>query len=237
TVGPMARCVRDIAIGHAILTGESYRNPTTTTSLRVATAGGYFSEHLDADAASAVEAVRQALGARDTIEFPDPQRSKAAAILVNASESAVGRLRDLRERVDRFHPGTRARFLAHALVPAQWYLNAQRYRAWHKSQVLAMFERVDVVILPATPCIAPMLGQTTLTLAGQTWPTGPMLGWFTQPLAGTDCPALTVPIARGGRLPVGVQLFAAPHREHQLFDVAARLEALGIAESGIAAVS
>jgi Asp-tRNA(Asn)/Glu-tRNA(Gln) amidotransferase A subunit family amidase len=65
-------------------------------------------------------------------------------------------------------------------------------------------------------------------------PTGPMLGWFTQPLAGTDCPALTVPIARPGRLPIGVQLFGPPHREAWLVDVAQRLEALGVAAAPVA---
>jgi Asp-tRNA(Asn)/Glu-tRNA(Gln) amidotransferase A subunit family amidase len=200
-------------------------------------AHGYFDDDLGIEAAAAVDLVRRALGIRATVDFPDAARAKAAAILVNAGESVTGRLPDLRERPERFHPGTRDRFRAHALMPLQWYLQAQRYRAWHKARVLELFERVDVLVVPATPCVAPLLGQHTLTLRGQSWPTGPMLGWFTQPLAGTDCPALSVPIARGAGLPIGVQLLAAPHREDILFDVAARLEALGVAAAPVATLS
>lgn len=234
TVGPLARSVRDIVTGLAVLSARAYAEPARATSWRVATATGYFEDDLDADAASAVDAARHALGVRRSVDFPDAARAKAAAMLVNASESATSHLDDLRARPQSFHPGTRDRFLAHALVPAQWYLHAQRYRAWHKAQVLGLFEAVDVLLLPATPCTAPLLGQMTLTVHGQEWPTGPMLGWFTQPLAGTDCPALTVPVARDGKLPIGVQLLAAPNREDMLFDVAAQLEALGVAAAPIA---
>jgi len=181
--------------------------------------------------------VRDALGIEEDVELPDPARAKAAAILVNASESVLGRLPDLRERAHRFHPGTRDRFLAHALLPVHWYLHAQRYRASHKARLIALLERIDVVVLPATPCVAPPLGQAMLAIGGQEWPTGPMLGWFTQPLAGTDCPVLTVPVRRTDHLPIGVQLLAAPNREHVLFDVAARLEELGVASAPVAALN
>lgn len=234
TLGPMARSARDIAIVHALLVAQTGREPDPYASLRVAVAGGYFSDRLDADAASAVERVARALDVREMMEFPDASRAKAAAILINASESTVGRLPVLRERARDFHSGTRHRFIAHALMPAQWYLHAQSYRAAHKRQVLDLFERVDVLILPATPTVAPPLGQETLRIAGQEWPTGPMLGWFTQPLAGLDCPVLTVPVAGTGALPIGVQLLAAPHREQALFDVAARLESLGVVSTSIA---
>jgi Asp-tRNA(Asn)/Glu-tRNA(Gln) amidotransferase A subunit family amidase len=157
-------------------------------------------------------------------------------MLINTSESATGKLDLLRTRLDGFDPLTRDRFLAHALLPAQWYLHAQRFRRWHAAEVLRMFETVDVVVMPATPCVAPPLGTATIRIDGVDLPTGPTLGWFTQPLAGTGCPALTVPVARPGRLPIGVQLFAAPDREDWLVEVASRLEAMGVAASPVAPV-
>jgi Asp-tRNA(Asn)/Glu-tRNA(Gln) amidotransferase A subunit family amidase len=237
TIGPLARSVRDIAASHAALTGRPSRALDAGAPWRAAVATGYYDENLGVEAATAVDVVRRALGMPRTIEFPDAARAKAASILVNASEGATAHLADLRERPHQFHSGTRDRFLAHALLPAQWYLHAQRFRAWHKRSVLALFEHLDVVILPATPCTAPALGQATLTVQGQEWPTGPMLGWFTQPLAGTDCPVLTVPVAGAAKLPIGIQLLAAPDREEILFDVAARLESLGVAAAPVAALS
>lgn len=234
TVGPLARNVRDIAASHAVLTGGADRAPVAGILRQVAIAAGYFDDNLGIDAAAAVDLVRRALDTQRMVEFPDAARAKAAAILVNASETATIHLADLRARPQRFHPGTRDRFLAHALMPAQWYLHAQRYRAWHKQRVLQLFADVDVVVMPATPCVAPLLGQSTLVVRGEEWPTGPMLGWFTQPLAGTDCPSLAVPIARAGRPPIGIQLLAAPNREEMLFDVATRLESLGVAAAPVA---
>ena len=203
--------------------------------IRLATAGGYFREGLDADAAEALDRVIQALGVTREIEFPQPRRARAAATLVNASESAVGKLDALRGRLDTFDPATRERFLAHALLPVQWYLHAQRFRRWHIHEVVRLFGEIDALVVPATPCVAPPIGTSTLRIGDVELPTGPALGWFTQPLAGTDCPALTVPIARAGRLPIGVQLFGPPHREDLLLRVAARLEALGVAAAPVAA--
>jgi aspartyl-tRNA(Asn)/glutamyl-tRNA(Gln) amidotransferase subunit A len=155
-------------------------------------------------------------------------------MLIHTSESAVGKLDALRARLESFDPLTRDRFLAHALLPAQWYLHAQRFRRWHTAEVLQLFKDIDVLLLPATPCVAPLIGTRTINIDGEQLPIGPTLGWFTQPLAGTDCPALTVPIARDGKLPMGVQLFAAPEREDLLLRVALRLEELGVASAPVA---
>ena len=113
-------------------------------------------------------------------------------------------------------------------MPAQWHLQAQRFRAWHIRQVQRMFEHVDILLMPATPCVAPRLGTLTLKMNGLELPTGPTLGWFTQPLAPTDCPALTVPIETSEPLPIGVQLFAPHHCERWLFEAARLLERRGV---------
>jgi aspartyl-tRNA(Asn)/glutamyl-tRNA(Gln) amidotransferase subunit A len=243
TLGAMGRSAADVRLCHDVMRDRrstdadaARMDAADAGNLRVGRAGGEFRERLNDDAAEAVDRVARALRVDRVVDFPHPRLARAAAMLINTTESALGHLDALRTRLDEFDPATRNRFLAHALMPAQWYLHAQRFREWHIGQVLRMFESVDVVVLPATPCTAPPLGTPTLTIADVELPTGPTLGWFTQPLAGTDCPALTVPIARPGRLPIGVQLFAPPHREEWLVRVALRLEALGIAASPIAAL-
>jgi aspartyl-tRNA(Asn)/glutamyl-tRNA(Gln) amidotransferase subunit A len=233
TLGPLARSVADIALCHHAMRGAPDA-PAAHPDLRIAAAGGYFRERLDADAHDALERALQALGVTRTVDFPEPRRARAASTLINAAESATTKLPLLRTRLAQFDPATRDRFLAHALLPAQWYLQAQRFRRRHNAAVRRLFEEVDVLIMPATPCVAPPIGTPTLRIDGIDFPTGPMLGWFTQPLAGTDCPALTVPIARPGRLPIGIQLFGPPGREAWLFDVASRLESTGVAAAPVA---
>ena len=241
TVGPLARSARDIALCLDTLCdgGPAGRRAVDTLDagiddLRLARVGGYFAEGLDADAAEAVALAAAALRITVCVDFPEPARARAAAMLVHTSESAVGKLDALRTNLEAFDPLTRERFLAHALLPAQWYLHAQRFRRWHTAEVLRLLERVDVLLLPATPCVAPPLGSRTIRIGGRDLPTGPTLGWFAQPLAGTDCPALTVPVLRPGKLPIGMQLFAAPHREDLLLRVARRLEELGVAGAPVA---
>jgi Asp-tRNA(Asn)/Glu-tRNA(Gln) amidotransferase A subunit family amidase len=178
--------------------------------------------------------VRQALGRTVDVEFPETKRARAAAALINASESAAPQLDRLRRSPDDFDPLTRDRFLAHALLPAGWYFRAQAFRRWHKSEVLRLLQRFPVLLFPATPCVAPPIGTRTLRIDGVDAPTGPSLGLFTQPLAALDCPVLTVPIPRPGRLPAGVQLLAAPGEEARLADVARTLERDGVAHAPIA---
>ena len=51
-----------------------------------------------------------------------------------------------------------------------------------------------------------------------------MSGAFTRPWSFVGLPAMSVPIAAPGPLPLGVQLVAAPFMEESLFRAAARLE-------------
>ena len=53
----------------------------------------------------------------------------------------------------------------------------------------------------------------------------PHLGLYTQPLSCIGLPIAAVPIAHGGRLPIGIQVIAAPWREDLCLRVAAALEA------------
>ncbi len=237
TLGPLARSSADIALCHRAVArpcAASMEALRSDAKVQIATVGGYFREALDDETARALQRVADALRIVREVEFPDTRRAKAAAILVNAAESATGRIDALRMRLDHFDPATRERFLAHALLPAQWYLAAQRFRRWHAERMQRLFDDVDVLVVPATPCAAPVIGARTLRIGSAEFPTGPALGWFTQPIAGTGCPALTVPIARPGRLPIGVQLVTRRCREDLLFRVAGELEALGVAAAPVA---
>src|SRR3546814_7198561 len=78
--------------------------------------------------------------------------------------------------------------------------------------VLEAFRHHDLLIAPATPCAAPLLGQPTITVDGEEVPTRANIGLLTQPLSFIGLPIVTVPIA-GGALPIGVQIIAPPWHE------------------------
>jgi len=155
-------------------------------------------------------------------------------MIITASEGASLHRDDLKRRPMDFDPMTRDRFLAGALLPGALYIQAQRFRAWYRERVREIFQSVDVLLAPTTPCPAPKIGQETMTLAGVTVPTRANLGLYTQPLSFIGLPVISVPVAEAGPLPLGVQLVAAPWSEAALFRVAAALEREGVVAARIA---
>jgi 1-carboxybiuret hydrolase len=98
-----------------------------------------------------------------------------------------------------------------------------------------LFKDVDVLLAPATPCRAPRIGQKTMVLGEREMLVRPNLGLFTQPISFIGLPVASVPVWTGGeRLPIGVQIIAAPWREDLALRVARALEARGIVSAPIA---
>ena len=249
-VGPLARSVRDLALAFDALQGADATDPVCTErapepctpeldrgldGLRLAVAGEHFARLAAPEALAALDRVRRALGVTREVVIPEAHRARAAAMVVTACEGSAYHLADLRTRAKDFDPMTRDRFLAGALLPAALYTRAQRFRAWYRARVLEVFRDVDVVLAPATPYPAPLVGAPrTTTVDGAEVFTRAHLGVFTQPLSFVGLPVLAAPVAGAGALPLGVQLVAAPFREGALLRVAAQLEAEGVVAAPVA---
>jgi 1-carboxybiuret hydrolase len=91
-------------------------------------------------------------------------------------------------------------------------------------RVLEAFRENDLLIAPATPVTAPLLGQKTVEIGGREVPLRPNLAFFAQPFSCIGLPVLTVPVFLKESLPIGVQLIAPPWWENISFKVAAYLE-------------
>ena len=105
---------------------------------------------------------------------------------------------------------------------------AQKFRRWYRERVLALFDQVDAILAPATPCTAPLIGQETFRLDGVEMPVRPNLGVYTQPISFIGLPVVAVPIPLAP-LPIGVQIIAAPWREDVALRIAFALERAGVA--------
>jgi len=242
-IGPFARSVRDITTAFDVLQGADDRDPVCTNrspepclpqlsqgieGLRIAIASDYFLKNAETEALTAVEQVARALDVSEYVTLPEAHRARAAAFVITACEGANLHLDNLRSRPDDFDPATRDRFLAGALIPASWYIQAQRFRSWYRDRVREVFQNVDVILAPTTPCPAPLIGQQRMTLEGEEILVRPHLGLFTQPLSFIGLPVLSVPIQHPKTLPLGVQLIAAPYNEAKILRIAAVLEAKGV---------
>ena len=206
--------------------------------IRIAIADDYFTRKAAPEALEAVRHVADALNVSEYITIPEAERARAAAYIITASEGANLHLDDLRSRPQDFDPATRDRFLAGALIPSSWYIQAQRFRTWYRDRVREIFSKnnnknnnnnkIDVILAPTTPIPAPEIGQQTMILDGEEILVRPHLGLFTQPLSFIGLPVLSVPIQRPNALPLGVQLIAAPYNEELILRLAAVLEAMGV---------
>jgi AtzE family amidohydrolase len=251
-VGPFARSVRDIALAFDLLQGPDPRDPCAsnrpqnpclpeigkgTGGLRIAVADGYFAELGLPEVFEPVARAARALGVTRTVTIPEVATARAAAYVITACEGANQHLDDLRSRPQDFDPVVIERFLAGALLPASWYLKAQRFRTVFRNKMRELFESVDVILAPTVPCPAIKIGQPTIVIGGVEFPSRANIGVFTQPLSFIGLPIISVPVFANGQLPLGVQVIGAPYNESAVLRVAAQLEALGIARAPVAVPS
>jgi AtzE family amidohydrolase len=246
-LGPFARSVADLALAYDAMQGADAEDhaqhwravePVSSSKgiegLRIGIAGDHFARNGHAEAFAAVEAVAKALGTTKPVTIPEAARGRAAAFLITMAEGGNLHLPNLRTRPDDFDIATRDRFLAGALLPAHWLQQAQRVRAAYRAAAMRVWDEVDVIITPATPYVAPKIGQDMVEVDGQMIPVRPNLGVYTQPISCIGWPVIAAPIAdpagigTPGGLPIGVQLIAPPWQEERLFRLAAHLETLGV---------
>ncbi|MDP1741077.1 AtzE family amidohydrolase [Polaromonas sp.] len=245
-LGPLADSVETLALSYDAMQGADALDPgchalhvqavssvlgTGVQGLRIGVLGGYFSDHATPAARAAVASAAAILGANDSVEWPDAALARAAAFIVGASEGGTLHLNDLRTRVTEFEPLSVDRFIAGALQPGAWYVQAQRFRRIYRDKVNALLRDWDVLLAPATPVSAPEIGTEWLDINGTQMPCRPTVGLLTQPISFAGCPVAVAPMWPDGTggMPIGVQLIAAPWREDLCLRAAAVLQRAGVA--------
>ena len=255
-LGPFARSAEDLALSYDAMQGPETGAPLYdpgcaqratelvtpllglgTAGLRIGVLGGYFRDNAMPEALAAVQRVAAALDATQQVELPMVEAGRAAAFLITNAEAGSLHLEDLRRRAGDFEPVSRDRFLAGALLPAAWVARAQRVRRLYAQAVAQVFERFDILLAPATPCAATVIGTETFEINGRTLPVRPSMGLLTQPISCIGLPVCAVPVwGAHASLPIGVQVIAAPWREDLVLRVAAALEKQGVVRAPVAAL-
>jgi aspartyl-tRNA(Asn)/glutamyl-tRNA(Gln) amidotransferase subunit A len=252
-VGPLARSTGDLALSYDAMLGRDHRDPAQAEvtpapaspalkdgvgGLRIARLGGYFARTLEESAIFAVDTVARALNAGRVVELTGAEQARSAAYLITMAEGAALHLERLRTRAKDFDPDVRNRLTAGAMLPGAWITQAQKFRRRFHAEALALFREVDILLAPATPCRAPRIGQKAFVLDGREMLVRPNIGLFTQPLSFIGLPVVTAPVwTDGEKLPIGVQIIAAPWREDLALRVGWALERDGIARAPVATLT
>ena len=250
-LGPFARSAGDLALSYDAMLGPDADDPAQAevapapvsrsleegvAGLRIARLGGYFARFGEPSAFAAVDAIARALKTDRVVELEEAERARAAAYLITMAEGAALHLRRLQTRAADFDPEVRDRLIAGAMLPGAWVAQAQKFRRRFLARALALFRDIDILIAPATPCRALKLGQKTFVLDGREMLARPNIGIFTQPISFIGLPAVAAPVwTDGERLPIGVQIIAAPWREDLALRAARVLEREGVVRAPVAA--
>lgn len=238
-VGPIARDLDLLAAAYDAMQGFDGSDPVCDRraaqsvsglrgidGLRIALAEGFFQTNCEPEVFAKVGKAASALGVFRTVELPLAAAARAASIVITAVEGAQQHLADLRKRPEDFEPLIVDRLRAGALVPAAWFVQAQRVRRRAWRETMKLFESTDVILAPATPITAQRIGTEFFSVRGTEMPARPNTGMLTQPISCIGLPAICAPIGRLEGLPVGMQIIAAPWREDLCFRVAQAIESL-----------
>jgi aspartyl-tRNA(Asn)/glutamyl-tRNA(Gln) amidotransferase subunit A len=242
--GPLARSVADCAVllqaiaGHDSEDQGSAEVPVPDFSARLhAGVGGlrvgvpreYFFDLVEPDVD---RLVRQALrviegqGARvEEVSLPHVGHAQVAGNVIMSTEAAAWHATWLRERSDDYGADVLARIRGGQLIRAVDYLASQQMRALIQADFARAFERVDVVIAPTVPLVAPPIGQTLEPRGPLNLPARGIAGRATVPCNLTGMPAISVPCGFSEGLPVGLQIMGAAFDEARVLQVAAAYEA------------
>jgi aspartyl-tRNA(Asn)/glutamyl-tRNA(Gln) amidotransferase subunit A len=248
TVGPMARSARDCALLLSVLAGHDasdtgssavpvadYRAAVHTAhvdGLRIGTIADYSLTHLQPAVAKALRAALDTLtaagaGIRD-VRIDDIEGNISAQLTVEAAEPSAYHQRNLRARPHDYGDDVRLLLQAGELLPAVHYLQAQRYRALLRSQMLTALNTVDVIVCPTLPFTATALGEVSVVIdEGSPEDMLSAIMQFTGLPSLTGLPALSVPCGfDDAGLPIGMQIIGRPYAEATLLAVAAAFQRL-----------
>ena len=229
-IGPMTRTVRDAAISFNAISEANYVPPASVdiAGLRIGIPRNFFFAHLDPEVE---EAVRKAIATAVTlgavvkeVSLPDIAALNTVGRILLLSE-AVSVLRPYLGRRTDFGQDVLALLDQGRMISAADYLDAQRLRRLMYQEFTRVWADVDCIFTPATPMVAPLIGQRTVQTGTIIEDVRLAATRFARSINILGIPALAMPVGfSASRLPVGLQILAPARREDVLLKVGAALE-------------
>ena len=233
-VGPIARSAEDLARALAVLAGSEPSDPTSSAravpdylaelsrsveGLCIARPTDWFDDRCHPEIAHAAEeaiAVLVEQGA-ETVEVPLPSTHSAdlhaIEMLIIFAElaslhSSAG------EDPERYGPEFRRLFARAQFVTSADYLQALRARHLVQLDFEAVFERADVVVVPAVTYLTPRLDDLVADFGDEVLPLADVVARTTAVFNIIGAPTVTVPAGFDAQgLPIGVEIAARPHAD------------------------
>lgn len=242
-VGPITKTVKDSALLLEVIAGYDENDPDSSKEMAdhytealsrdienmvIGVNESYFFSDVDPDVE---KFVRQGIdrlesfGAQiEHVEIPHLEEVLYAGTITSLAEASTVHFNHLREAPDMIGKEVRATFQLGEMVAAVDYLQAQRIRHKVNKKMSELFRKIDILITPTVPFVAPTIGDEDIILNNKSLDIVTHLTRFTRLFNVTGLPAITVPCGMSQGLPVGIQLVGPAFEEGRVLNVAHKLE-------------
>jgi len=232
-VGPMTRSARDCALMLAAIAGYDPADPTTSVlpvpdygaaltgevkGLRVGLLRAHFTDVATPEVKAAIEAAAKKLeGAGavvDEVNLKEVVHVATASTAIVAAEALAYHAAWMRSRPQDYQADVRERLRLGAFVTGAHYVRSQQVRALLTREVDEVLARRDVLLAPATPLAAPVLGERETALGDGASAVRAALLRCARPFNFSGHPACAAPCGfTAGGLPIGLQVVGRPFDE------------------------
>ena len=245
-VGPMSRTAGDAAlllsgmVGHdpddpGSAIGNRWSGPVRLDSLGGVSLGietTFFNGPTTPGVAAAFQAAIGRLESRGAevveVETPSAAASIDACLAIVFPEGTVAHDRYIEQHLGEYGDVLRQTLLAGNLYRAVDYVRAQQVRSMLTDEFGDALERVDAIVTPTMPLVAPRYGQSDVRIGSRDIPVLEAFIKFQVAPNLTGHPAVTVPFGSGeDGMPVGIQFFGRPFDDARLLAIAEVLQSPG----------
>jgi len=199
------------------------------SGVRVGIPAEFFFDRCDPQILDALERVKAHLADQGAVlvpvSFPDMEQTRTVSLTVQMPEALSAHSPYLETRGDLYSADFRAGLAVGQCILAEHYVKAKRFIETYRQQTNALFDRVDVILTPATPEVAQQVGTVSTRRDGVDEAIGNAITRYTSFFNMTGHPALTMPCGMHSQgLPIGLQLVGRHFEEKTIFRVAFDIE-------------
>jgi aspartyl-tRNA(Asn)/glutamyl-tRNA(Gln) amidotransferase subunit A len=237
--GPITKTVADAALLMNVLAGHDPGDPYSVArpaedftadldrgvdGLRLGVSEHWFGDSLDADVAAAFEVAVRELERLGAVLVPVRLRNvELSGVVCNVlagAEAAAYHEARVAENPELFTEDVLLSIRAGSLYSGTTVVNAYRARDLVRQGAREVFDRVDAVVSPTIPMIAPPYGSGRVQLGDEEVAILDGINRMTVPANVIGCPALALPMGLSReRMPISLQVMGRPFDERLLLAI------------------
>ncbi len=197
--------------------------------VRIGVPRAFFFDQIDEEIHESVKKVIMVCGQCNAelidINIPPMEKTRTVSLVIQLPEMLSYHSRYLPKKKNLYGEDLRAGMALGQFILAEHYIRAKRMVQWYRMNMEEPFKRVDLIITPSCPIVAPKIGSDFIEWGDEKEPVGNAITRYTSFFNMTGHPAISIPCGiHSSGLPMGVQLVGHHFNENTLLKAAHVLE-------------